>query len=290
MDNFVEILKSTKRIPIFVDLNNTLFRFYYMLDGKSGNDISYGTYSGFANFIKNLDYLGYEIFLCEEGSSKWRKELNEDYKADRLGTVSFRPEYFNIRKLISNIPNAHTLLAEDYEADDVMFSAAKICSKLGIKCCIFTRDRDLFQALDKNIRVVTKISYGVNESVSYPSKEYDKVFSVPPKALPFYRALKGDTSDNIKPVVSRFPTKLMERIALCLSESGSLADFKVMKDSEWKWLKQLKKNWLTYQTNYNIMRLKIIDFKLLDKEKEDSYIEICNIYKLNDFYKYVISR
>ena len=130
-----------------------------------------------------MDRLGYEIFLCEDSPCNWRKDLLEDYKANRNPSengTEFWKDYAKIRDLISDLPHAHSIAQHNCEADDLMYSGAKICSELGKDCMIFSADKDLMQALDEHIKIVHKITLTGNEEVVYPSGEYSSKFPVEP--------------------------------------------------------------------------------------------------------------
>lgn len=237
-----------------------------------------------------MDKLGYEIFLCEDSPCNWRKELNEDYKANRNpseGGTEFWKDYPKIRDLISNLPHAHCIRADNAEADDLMYTGAKICSGQGIDCFIFSADKDLMQALDNHIKIVHKVTLNGNEIVEYPSEEYNEKFPVEPGKLPLYRAFKGDASDNLEPPVKRFPKDLIIDIVNYLYENKNLSDYKIVKKSHEKWLKQLIEAWPQYLTNYKMMRLNPIDFIIVPKSPLGAYQKVCTDYELFQFYKYI---
>lgn len=293
MINFIDIIKNTNRTPIFVDLNNMLYRSYYVFTPdkfRTKNGVPNGHLFGLAQILRTMHKLNYEIFLCEDSPCDWRKQLNEDYKSNRNpsenGTEFWR-DYPKIRDLISNLSNCWSLSSDGYEADDIMFSGAKICSQLGIKCCIFSSDKDLMQALDENIKIVHKVTLTGNEEVLYNSDYYNEKFPVEPKKLPYYRAFKGDVSDNIEPPVKRFPKDLIIDVVNHLYEEGTMQNYKIKKESHKKWLKQLCENWNVYLNNVRLMKLSIIDFQVLDKSSLDSYKNVCQYYELYQFQKYI---
>lgn len=290
---FYEIIKNTDRKPIFVDLNNLLYRNFYVFSPdkfKTRQGIPNGHLFGICQNLKTMDSLGYEIFLCEDSSCNWRKELNEDYKANRnpseKGTL-FWKDYPKIRDLISNLEHIHSLRADNYEADDIMYTGAKFCSQNGIDCYIFSADKDLLQALDEHITIVHKVTIAGNEEIRFNSNEYNEKFPVEPNKLPIYRAFKGDSSDNLEPPVKRLPKDLMLSIIDYLYEHNKLEGFTSNKKSHQKWIKEIVNNWPTFLKNYKIMKLNMIDFKLLDKSEKDSCYEVCRNCDLFSFEKYI---
>ena len=197
---------------------------------KTKQGLPNGHLFGLCQNIRTMDKLGYEIFLCEDSKCEWRRELNEDYKANRQpseGGTEFWKDYPKIRDLISNMSHAHSLASSGFEADDIMYSAAKICSRNNIKCKVFTMDKDLLQALDENIDIVHKVTLKENEEIKYDSPEYWEKFPVKPELLPYFRAFKGDSSDNLIAPVKRFPKDLAIELSQYLKDNGSLKDYNI---------------------------------------------------------------
>jgi len=113
-----------------------------------------------------------------------------------------------------NIP---ILEAEGYEADDVLGTVAKIAAKQNVEVIISTGDRDLLQLCDKKVRV-SLAGQKLSEAVVYGVEEVKAKFGVTPKQYIDYKALVGDTSDNI-PGVSGVGEKTATQL---IQEYGSL--------------------------------------------------------------------
>ena len=290
MIDFLNLVSNSGRTPIFIDLNNLLFRYYYVFSPdrfKTPQGLPNGHLFGLCQTLKTLDRLGYISFICEDSNSSFRHKLNENYKANRDGNVSFYKDFERIRCLISDLPNTYTLVANGYEADDVMYSAAKLCSKNNIQSLVFTMDKDLLQVLDKNTSVVHKVSLSEMEVICYNSNEYNDLFPVEPVKLPIYRAFKGDKSDNLEIPVKRLPKDLMLDLIDYLYENNSLSGYSIKKESHKKWIKQLIDNWNEFLNNYKIMKLSPIEFNVLDKFPSGSYINVCKEYNLLQFKDYI---
>lgn len=85
---------------------------------------------------------------------------------------------------------------EGFEADDVIGTISKRACELGHKVLILTGDQDSFQLVDKD-GCVKVIIPSKGELVEY---NWDKVYEklgVYPNQVIDYKALRGDTSDNI---------------------------------------------------------------------------------------------
>lgn len=295
MKDFQEIIANGKP-NVVVDISWVMYRSYYVFSPdkfKTTQGIPNGHFFGLVQLLRTLTKLGYNVFLCEEGKYNFRKDLSESYKSNRQPSenqTEFWRDYPKIHDLISDLDNVYCLYNENYESDDIMYSAAKICSNNGIKCLIHTADKDLFQSLDENISILKKVTLKSLDTLNQTSDDYINKFPVEPIKLPYYRAFKGDSSDNLESPVKRLPKDLIIDLVDYLYENNSLTNYTVKKKSHEKWIKQLIENWNLYLTNYKLMKLNIIPFEILEKSPKGSYKEICDKYELNQFKDFIESQ
>lgn len=141
----------------------------------------------------------------------FRDDLFPEYKATRSKMPDdLRPQIERIRQLVDafNIPR---LEMEGYEADDVLGSAARQAASQGLGVKIITGDRDLLQLVDKLI-IVSLPEGKLSDSKDYiTEKDVEKKMGVPPHQVVDYKALLGDTSDNI-PGVPGIGEKTAQRL------------------------------------------------------------------------------
>lgn len=296
----IDRYNQNKRTPVFVDLSNVAYRsaFVFTPDKfKTSQGIPNGHLFGICQNIKTLLSLNYEVYLCRDLPSEFRQKLNENYKANRHseeGDISIH-ELLNqaINPLISKLQNVHVLSRTNYEADDIMFSAAKHCSYNNIPCFILSTDKDLCQSLDSFITIAHKFTLkGPQEVVIEDSEYYKKNFEgVRPWCLPLYRAFKGDGSDNLEAPIKRFPKDLL--LELC-NEFDSrdwqdnlallLMEHKCSKKSHERWINMIIKDrevFTKLYNNYRIMKLSKISFNVEDEALvEDAFNIITEQYEL----------
>lgn len=86
--------------------------------------------------------------------------------------------------------------APGFEADDVIGTLARQGRDLGYEVLIVTGDLDALQLVEPGVRVMTTVK-GVTDTVIYDDAAVLKRYGLTPDQLADYRALKGDTSDNI---------------------------------------------------------------------------------------------
>ena len=126
----------------------------------------------------------------------FRDDLYPEYKATRDKMPDdLRLQLDRIRQVVLafGIP---ILEAEGFEADDVLGTVARRAAEQGVRVVILSGDRDLLQLVDDSIHVELA-GQKLSEAIDYgPQAVFDK-FGVSPGQLIDYKALVGDTSDNI---------------------------------------------------------------------------------------------
>jgi len=142
----------------------------------------------------------------------FRDQLFPEYKATRAKMPDdLRPQIKRIRQLIDafHIPR---LEVEGYEADDVLGSVARQAVAQGFGVKIITGDRDLLQLVNDRI-LVNLPGKSIAEARDYRAADVKDYLGVRPDQVVDYKALVGDTSDNIPGV-----TGIGEKTAITLLE------------------------------------------------------------------------
>ena len=166
------------------------------LQTRSGEPTA-GIY-GFANVIMRLleqerpEYLA----VAFDTGKTFRNELFPGYKATRAKMPEdLRPQIERIRQLVDafHLPR---LEQEGVEADDILGTIAYQAVEQGFGVKIITGDRDLLQLV--NDRIVVSLSGAkISEAKNYTAAEVKASLGVNPDQVVDYKALVGDTSDNI---------------------------------------------------------------------------------------------
>ncbi|MCJ7707475.1 MAG: hypothetical protein MUO38_07635, partial [Anaerolineales bacterium] len=126
----------------------------------------------------------------------FRDDLYQDYKATRdKMPEDLRPQLVRIREVVAafGIP---ILEADGFEADDVLGTIARRAALQDVHVVIVTGDRDLLQLADENI-TIQLAGQKLSEAVEYGPQDVHERFGVRPDQLVDYKAMVGDTSDNI---------------------------------------------------------------------------------------------
>jgi len=108
---------TEEEYPIAVDvLNNTLLDIYSCIEEY---------------------YNITDVYICVKGKNNFRKEIYEDYKANRPPSLPI------IDYLLQHLVDNHNAIVSDgYESDDVVYTLSKKMDHKAIICCV---DRDLYQ-------------------------------------------------------------------------------------------------------------------------------------------------
>ncbi len=192
---------STSKFVI-VDGNAIVHRAYHALPPmttQSGQIVNavYGFTSMLLKTIKDLRPTHIAVTFDMAGGSTARLKKFKEYKATRVKAD---------QALYDQIPLAHDVVSvfgipifekQGYEADDVIGTIVKKIEKNdGVEVFIVTGDMDTLQLVDHHTKVYT-LRKGLSDVVIYDAEAVKKRFGFGPEKMVDYKALRGDTSDNI---------------------------------------------------------------------------------------------
>jgi DNA polymerase-1 len=140
------------------------------------------------------------IAVCLDRKEKtFRAEADDTYKANRPPPPDdMVSQLVAFPKMLSDLGIPQMSLA-GFEADDLIATIAKKESSKGNKVVIVSGDRDILQIVDENITAVIN-KKGISEVESYGPKELAEKIGLTTEQYVWFKALKGDTSDNYKGV------------------------------------------------------------------------------------------
>ena len=196
-------MPDQKKRLFLVDAYALIFRGYYAfiknprINSKGQNT---SAIMGFMNSL--IDVVKRErpdhLAVCfDKGGSLDRKEMFEEYKANRDETPD---DIRSAIPIICNILEAMKIpiiVKEGFEADDVIGTLAKKAEKEGYTTFMVTPDKDFAQLVSENIFMYRPKSFGGGyETWGIP--EVQKRFEVErPEQVIDYLGMMGDASDNI---------------------------------------------------------------------------------------------
>lgn len=189
---------------VIIDGSWCLHRAFHVFSRFEYNGVKTGTMYGLLRdvFLLADQFKTTDINICWDSHS-FRKELNADYKANRIKPTGPSP-YDNLSEIqdILAATGISQWYAEGYEADDLIYTICKTSSTHN-DIVIFGADKDLYQCLDTNVSVLRE-----HRKDLYHIHDFEEEFKFPFNADSFilWKSIVGDGSDNIKGIM-RFPKK-----------------------------------------------------------------------------------
>lgn len=182
---------------IIIDGNSLINRAFYALplltnaDGEFSNAVY-----GFCNMlIKTItDHKPDHIIVAfDYGKKNFRHKLFADYKGTRKPTPEELKSQFPLLKKVLGAMNITMYEREGIEADDIIGALAK---KFQEQTYILTGDKDALQLVD-NTTSVWLTRKGISDIEEVNISNIKEKFSLTPAQVIEFKALSGDSSDNI---------------------------------------------------------------------------------------------
>lgn len=157
------------------------------------------------------------VVCCFDVGRPKRAERYEAYKGTRRPTPDDLREQFPIVRETLTAFGIPTFDLEGYEADDLIGSLTLQAQERGIESVIVSGDLDMLQLVSEQTRLMfTRM--GANATVMYDPARIHERYGLTPQQMIDFKALKGDTTDNI-PGLAGVGDKTAARL---LEDFGSL--------------------------------------------------------------------
>jgi len=183
-----------------VDGNNLAYRAFFALPEELATSEGFSTNAllGFTNMLFKLlsDYRPKGVAVAWDTRPVHRHEVSETYKVDRRPMPDLLREQFPHFRPIVEAFGYRNIEFEGWEADDVIATLATRADEAGVKTTVVSTDRDAFQLVSDNIRLMMT-PRGVADVNVYTPERVEARYGIRPDQIPDFIGLKGDTSDNI---------------------------------------------------------------------------------------------
>lgn len=186
---------------LLIDGHSQAYRAYFglktPLSTRAGEPTS--AVFGFARkFLSVLrEYKPDAVAAAFDVGDTWRHAEYQEYKATRERMPEDMPS--QIERIVEFLHafNVPVITYSNFEADDVLGTLATQASAAGDDVLILTGDRDMFQLVDDHVRILYT-SGGPNPVTSIVGRDQVRErYGLAPEQFVDFKALLGDSSDNI---------------------------------------------------------------------------------------------
>ncbi len=136
------------------------------------------------------------VVALDAPGKTFRHAEYEAYKGTRKETQDELRVQLKAARQFINALGIPSIEVTGFEADDVVGTISKKAEENGYDTTIVTGDLDALQLVDACVSVLT-MKQGVTDTVTYGPAEVVERYQFGPEHIADYKALKGDTSDNI---------------------------------------------------------------------------------------------
>ena len=184
---------------VLIDAHSLIYRAFFALppmstsDGRVTNAV-YGFTSMLAIVLASRPE--YAIAAFDLGKPTFRSQEYEEYKAGRRAMPDdLRPQVEMVREVLGafSIP---IYGVEGFEADDVIGTLARIAEERGHSVTIVSGDLDCLQLVTESVEALVP-RRGITDTFVYGPDQVRQRYGFEPVQLIDFKALRGDTSDNI---------------------------------------------------------------------------------------------
>ncbi len=202
------ILQSVTNKPrlVILDSHGILFRAFFAFGNSdkplmtSKGELTFAVHGYAETLIRVLDQLK-PTHICaawDHGGKTFRHEASEEYKATRRETPD---ELIKQMKRVREMLEAFNIPIYEfagYEADDVAGTISTMMATNGeVETFIATLDTDLVQLIRPNVELFMFRPFQ-RDTVVYDEAKAAERYGFSPRFMIDFKALKGDTSDNIE--------------------------------------------------------------------------------------------
>lgn len=278
---------------VLIDGNNLIFRSYYatayngnLMKNSKGQPTN--ALFGFVNMINkiiNEEKPEYILVAFDKGKN-FRHKMYDGYKDGRIDTPQDLLYQFPYAKKILDALGIKHFDIDDYEADDIIGTVAKLIDKTcDYQGLIISSDKDLLQLISDKIKVKL---LKMESFILMDKEKFKEIYHVEPINMIDLKALWGDKSDNIPGVKG-----IGEKGAISLLEKYNTIEnlYEHIDEIKGKIKEKLindKDNAFFSKKLATIYKDVPLDFSIEDTKKNQiNNDELINIYKELEFYSFI---
>lgn len=214
---------TTPTVPVLlaVDGNALVHRAFHAYGGTTGG-ARYGFFALLSVVCDQVRYDGLVVgFDCRAHSS--RRATFPAYKAQRPD------KHEQLEASLDELPDiaadlgVHVIVADGWEADDVVASAATVAEAAGWGCVVASPDRDVLGLVSARTSVL-QVKGGARPIRRVTAKDFRRRYRIAPHQYLQLAALRGDSSDNLSGIPGIGAKKAAELLRAYPTVEEAVAD------------------------------------------------------------------
>jgi DNA polymerase-1 len=184
---------------ILIDAHSLIYRAFFALPpmstrGGAVTNAAYGFTSMLALVLTNRPE--YAIAAFDLPSPTFRSQEYAEYKQGRRAMPDdLRPQIELCRRILESL-SIPMYSVEGFEADDLIGTLARLAESQGVAVTIVSGDLDCLQLVSDGVEALVP-RRGITDTMVYGPDQVRQRYGFEPAKLIEYKALRGDTSDNI---------------------------------------------------------------------------------------------
>ena len=206
---------------ILIDTHSLVYRGFFAIPPltTTKGELSNATF-GFATiFLKAIEEIKPQHIAAaiDLPQKTFRHEADATYKATRKPMPDeLRPQFERVKEILDRF-GVPLYSVPGYEADDVIGALSRQADAAGLEAIIVSGDLDPLQLVTPNVKLFTT-RMGFQNTVVYDEAKINERYGLKPSQMVDFKALKGDTTDNIPGV----PGVGEKTAAKLIAENGNL--------------------------------------------------------------------
>ena len=184
---------------ILIDAHSLIYRAFFALPPMSttAGEVTNAVY-GFTSMLA-IVLAGrpeYAVAAFDMGGPTFRSEEYAEYKAGRRAMPDdLRPQIQRVREVLESF-SIPIYGIPGFEADDIVGTFARQGEEMGLAVTIVSGDLDCLQCVTESVDALVP-RRGITDTLTYGPAQVRQRYNLEPGQLIDYKALRGDTSDNI---------------------------------------------------------------------------------------------
>jgi DNA polymerase-1 len=187
---------------MLIDSNSLIYRAYFALIQTplttSRGQLVNAVFGFWSIVLRGFQDVKPDYVICcfDLAAPTFRHEQYAEYKATRRAMPDDLRDQFPVVRQIIDAFGIPTYQQAGFEADDVIATLVRQAEAQGIETTIVSGDLDLLQLVSANTTLMTTRG-GVAQTTFYDPAKIDERYGLSPAQMIDFKALKGDTTDNI---------------------------------------------------------------------------------------------